>query len=438
MNMDLRLGSVVAERYRIEEPIGFGGMGCVFRATQLDLDRQVALKVILPHQASDEASRARFVYEANNASRLEHPNAIEVYDFGEDQGRLFIAMRLLQGSLLREYLDEQGGSLHITEALSIATQLADVLAAAHRIPLVHRDIKPENIGIENIHGDQRRPVLLDFGLSVSRSQRSRESRLTRDHGPVGTPHYISPEQAKGKMPGPATDVYSLGCVLYEMLVGAPPFDGEPAVISARHLYLEPTPIRALWPSGNIPKEVDDLVLQMLHKQPVLRPSSEELRARFRHVDLEKPGRMNTGQLAGESLGRHARMISWQPGVGLGSEEVNDYRLGVLGRVDQELKTAVGCNSLTLCELSDEPTEQELSHYKIDAIFAPEVDIQVLASLVRMKLPVFAVSAKGDVSRLRTLIRLGVAEVVTLPVSPAVLAKKVRRVLDRRKKGRICA
>jgi YVTN family beta-propeller protein len=215
------IGSEIAG-YRIEALIARGGMGVVYRATHLGLERQVALKVIARELAGDEAFRARFLRESRLAARLDHPAVVPIYDSREVDGELIVAMRLVEGGDLRRLLDGEG-PLAPERALALLGQVAEALDAAHAAGIVHRDVKPHNVLVE---GD--RAFLSDFGLAKAVGREEAISGASV----VGTAEYMSPEQWRGDSIGPAADIYSLGCVLYEALTGIAPFarrdsDSEP-------------------------------------------------------------------------------------------------------------------------------------------------------------------------------------------------------------------
>jgi tRNA A-37 threonylcarbamoyl transferase component Bud32 len=247
--------------YHIEALIGRGGMGAVYRARHLRLGRHVALKVLIPDLAEDATFRERFIRESQMAAGFEHPNVIPIYDADEEDGVLYIAMRYVEGSDLKSVL-ERKGALSPERTLSIIEQTASALDAAHSRGLVHRDVKPANILIAD-PGD--RVYLTDFGVA----KQTTSSGLTKTGWFLGTVNYAAPEQIEGKPVSPATDVYALGCVVYECLAGSAPFvkESDVAVIHA-HL-LEPPP--AL--SGNrpdLPAALDTVVSTALAKAPQLR------------------------------------------------------------------------------------------------------------------------------------------------------------------------
>jgi len=212
VSTDPAIGSTLAG-YRLDALIARGGMGVVYRATHLALDRPVALKVIARQFADDEGFRARFLRESRLAARLDHPHVVPVFDAREEDGELIVAMRLIGGADLRKRI-EATGPLPAPEAIELLGQVADALDAAHAAGIVHRDVKPHNILLEG-----ERAYLTDFGLAKALG----DSGVAEGGSVVGTVEYMSPEQWRGGRVGPAADIYSLGCVLYEALTGIVPY-----------------------------------------------------------------------------------------------------------------------------------------------------------------------------------------------------------------------
>ena len=211
------IGTTISH-YHITEKLGEGGMGVVYKATDTKLDRPVALKFLAPHLLRDDEGRKRFEREAKAAASLDHPNICTVHEIDEAEGRTFIVMAFLDGRPLSKRIAE--GPLKLPEALSIAIQMAEGLEAAHDKGIVHRDIKPDNVML--MKGSRGFVKLMDFGLA----QLAESSKLTREGTTLGTPIYMSPEQALGDPTDRRSDVWGLGVVLYEMVAGKPPFRGE--------------------------------------------------------------------------------------------------------------------------------------------------------------------------------------------------------------------
>ena len=245
-------------RYRLLEQVGQGGTAKVFRARDQRLDRIVAVKILRRQFVHDQASRARFLNEARAAAGLAHPNIVDVYDFGEaPDGSMFIAMQFVEGQNLKDILQRRG-RMTAAETVSIVRQVCGALSAAHACGLIHRDVKPQNILIDRT-GHAR---LGDFGIVKAVSG----PELTQTWMTFGTATYLSPEQATEEPIGPASDVYALGCVMYEMLSGTPPFTGDnPAVVAYKQVWEQPRPLRDLAPE--VPRYLENVVMRCLQKSP---------------------------------------------------------------------------------------------------------------------------------------------------------------------------
>jgi YVTN family beta-propeller protein len=256
---ELRIGTELLG-YRVEELAGRGGMGAVYRATDLRLRRQVALKVIAPHLANDERFRRRFLAESEVATSLEHPHILPVYDAGEANGSLYIAMRYVEESDLKRLLRE--GPLSPARTMQLLGEVADALDTAHARGLIHRDVKPSNILLSG-QGDAEHSYLADFGLT----QRAGEG-VTTAGAPrmVGTVDYIAPEQIERDDVDARADVYALGCVLFECLTGQVPFprDSDLAVLWA-HMRVDPPRPSEL--NSKLPQPIDEVIARALAKDP---------------------------------------------------------------------------------------------------------------------------------------------------------------------------
>jgi serine/threonine-protein kinase len=265
------IGALVAGRFRVESLIGEGGMGRVYLATQLGLKRRAAVKVLHAHLAQKDELAVRFEREARTASMLSHPNSVIVYDFGQWEGQLYIAMEYLEGRGLDQVLLRQG-RMAADRIVYFMGQLCDALSAAHRMDLLHRDLKPENLIIVKDADGREQLKVVDFGLAFL-MEGDKDQRLTRDGSVSGTPAYMSPEQALDKALDRRSDIYAVGCILYELLCGSPPFEGvSPVECLAMHLYDEPVP-----PSqrarGPVDKALETTALWCLEKAPENRPQT---------------------------------------------------------------------------------------------------------------------------------------------------------------------
>src|SRR3954469_19474978 len=244
--------------YRIESVAGQGGMGVVYRATQLGLDRAVALKAITPAFAHDEEFRARFQRESKLAASIEHPNVIPVYEAGEHDGTLFLAMRFVNGTDLKSLLTREG-RLEPLRAGRFVGQIAAALDAAHAAGLVHRDVKPANA----LLASQDRVSLTDFGLT---KRAASGSAMTKTGQMVGTVDYVAPEQVEGGSVDARTDVYSLACVYYHLLTGRVPFH-KPTEMAKLYAHVHENPPRASEVVAGVPGAIDDVIWRGMAKEP---------------------------------------------------------------------------------------------------------------------------------------------------------------------------
>ncbi|MFE0775435.1 protein kinase [Streptomyces sp. NPDC058861] len=275
---DLMLGTTVAGRYRLKEAIGRGGMGTVWCAEDLHENHDVALKII-PVGQGDPVCEATFRREAQVAARLSHPNVVAIRDHGacdlDGHRVLFLAMDLVLGRPLNTLT---GRPLPLPEVLTWAIQISQALEASHHRGIVHRDLKPSNILIDQAAGNTAK--LCDFG--IARLAEATHHTLTVTGVAIGTPAYMSPEQARGDTTlGAPSDLYSLGCLLHELLTGHVPFSGTGWQALSQHLNDEPVPLSALRPGA--PRELEQLVLELLDKDPARRPTAAAARTRLNRL-----------------------------------------------------------------------------------------------------------------------------------------------------------
>ena len=269
--------------YKILSEIGRGGMGIVYRGLDMNLDREVALKVLPPELVADSERKQRFIREAKAAAKLEHPHIGVVHEIGEADGTTFIAMELIQGKTLRDLL--QTGRLELTQALDIAIDVTEGLARAHDKGIVHRDLKPANI----MRTDDGHTKIIDFGLAKLReplaNEGSEAETALKDTEPgkvMGTVSYMSPEQARGKEVDPRSDLFAFGIVLQEMLTGRPPFRGESGVETLNAILKEPAP---RIPTTDVPDEVVGDLQRILDKCLAKDPEERHQTAKGLLVDL---------------------------------------------------------------------------------------------------------------------------------------------------------
>ncbi len=263
---DPLLGVVIDQRYQVEGVLGEGGMGTVYEVKHVALGRSFALKVLRADLASEGELGARFLQEARAAARINHPNVVQITDFGTlPSGQTYFVMELLSGTSLRELLRREG-AIQVTFALELIRQVALALGAAHGAGIIHRDLKPDNIQIIGANSDQPVIKVLDFGLAKVAGA----SRLTKKGIVFGTPHYMSPEQAAGDELDQRVDIYALGIVMYEMFTGRVPFEADSFMgVLTKHMYMQPVPPSQILESTTL-GELEAVTLRCLEKDPAKR------------------------------------------------------------------------------------------------------------------------------------------------------------------------
>jgi len=306
------IGSVLASRFRLLEVIGEGGMGRVYRAEELGPGRQVAVKLLHSEAAGVDQMVQRFEREASVMKELSHPNIARVIEFGEWNGRLFLAMDLLAGQSLAELIGDgvkHGRPQTIKRTLQIMTPVFDALDYAHERGVVHRDLKPENIMVNPGGLLSRESVkLLDFGIAklAHHPDRAPSQNLTLGGLVMGTPGYMSPEQASGLEADRRSDVYSCGVILYQMLTGRQPFVGEtPFDVLRMHMLAEPQSLRAVAAGAWIPDAMENVILRALSKRPAERHQS----ARELRQDLEYASVIDYSHTGGGAAAASPRRLS---------------------------------------------------------------------------------------------------------------------------------
>ncbi|KKI92560.1 serine/threonine protein kinase [Bacillus sp. SA1-12] len=259
------IGKRISGRYKILEVIGGGGMANVYLAKDMILEREVAMKVLRFDFSNDDEFIKRFRREAQSATSLAHPNVVSIYDVGEEDGIYYIVMEYVKGQTLKQYI-QQFAPIHPREAANIMVQIVSAIQHAHDNHIVHRDIKPHNILIDH-HGNVK---VTDFGIAMALSS----TTITQTNSVLGSVHYLSPEQARGGLANKKSDIYSIGIVLFELLTGRLPFDGESAIsIALKHLQSE-TPSPKRW-NPDIPQSIENIILKATAKDPFHRYDSAE-------------------------------------------------------------------------------------------------------------------------------------------------------------------
>lgn len=428
-NSLLHIDEVISDRYRIEGRLGEGGMGVVYLARQINLDRIVAIKVLRPQLAIDPVARTRFEREARAAASLDHPGVIKVFDFGEHRGLLYLTMERIVGITLRQLLRNTPDTLPIERSIAIATQVADVLMATHAISLIHRDLKPENLFLVPSELGQDRVVIADFGLAIFSTDRMGE-RLTRTGEVMGTPAYLSPEQTRGKALGPKVDVYALGCILYEMVTGTAPFDGPDVQLVMQQAFAIPDSPRERRPNLPIPQNLDQLIMAMLTKSPDHRPDATAVRQMLLALDPDA-SRMLAARNDLKDKPRHARMVT--------QGDIRTLTLAQDGEDNDTLGAAVGISgpiddwNLTL--LSGQGFRPRILHAEapgapVEIVLVTTPDQTYLELARQYRVPVVVIASSNELAHLADLIRAGVSEIVPHGSDQAELIRRIRRALRR--------
>ena len=300
---ELPPGSVVDDTYEIDARLGAGAMGEVYAAHHMKLGKRVAIKVIGQRLSDDDAAIERFAMEARTLAQIQHPAIVAVEHVGElSDGRAYFVMEFLRGESLFERL--QRGRVPLPEALRILDQMARGLDAAHGEGVTHRDLKPENTFLVHLPGEPSAIKLLDFGLAklaAGHADADRRAERTQSGAAIGTPMYMSPEQMRGPDVDHRTDIYALGCVAYEMVLGQPPFPNAHTApeLYAAHLHEAPPLPRSIWPE--IPPQLDLALFAMLAKDPAHRPTLEQVRK----VIADSRGASTSQRAATEFVGLRA-------------------------------------------------------------------------------------------------------------------------------------
>ena len=273
---DAMIGTLAAGRYRVMKLLGEGGMGQVYLAEHVAIEKRVALKVLRAEYATKGEIVTRFQQEAISASRIKHPNVLDVFDFGQlDNGCFYLAMEFLEGNDLADEIQRRR-TLDGATGIRVAMQICRALAAAHANGVVHRDMKPENVFLQRTADGEEIVKIVDFGIAQLRSKdeaaaTETKRRLTRTGMIFGTPEYMAPEQASGKHADLRADIYAVGIIMYEMFTGAVPFTGETFLgVLTKHLNEAPTPLNVVYPELAISPHLQSVIMRALEKDPAVR------------------------------------------------------------------------------------------------------------------------------------------------------------------------
>ncbi|UJR81775.1 serine/threonine-protein kinase [Sandaracinus amylolyticus] len=364
------LGATLAGKYQVLELLGEGAMGRVYRAKQIALDKEIAVKVLHRHLTGAERIEMRFHREARAASRLSHPNSLHIHDFGTtDDGTLYIAMELLDGEDLQTILDHD----HPLSPARIAALLVPVLRAleeAHRAGIIHRDLKPENVVVQPDRSGREHVKVCDFGIAKILDQEEGRA-ITVDGFVCGTPQYMAPEQSRGDVIDHRSDLYAAGVVLYQMICGVVPFSGENALgVLTRHLVEAPVPPSERRPELGVPRALEQICLRALEKDPGARWQSAAEMADA----LERMAR-ELGSDAETRLGEGAFRATAKPRKSQAPKEPVAKRASALPRTWMMLAPAlIAAIALVAVLGSRAPEEERGIAREIATPSAPEVSV----------------------------------------------------------------
>ena len=413
------------------EIIGRGATGVVHRGRHTALQREVAIKTLHAHLAKQPLARARFTREAQVVAALRHSAIVQILDHGEEDGTPYLIMEYLRGPTLRQALRAHG-AFSVARTTGVAQTIADALAYAHSEGLVHRDLKPENIALVDDEG-RGSPRILDFGLAFAAHAEPGQSqtgqsettpasssncgsgelgRLTALGIVAGTPAYLSPEQARGNAVNSATDVYALGCMLFEMLSGEPPFGFAPELdVLTRHLF---APVPALRPArGVVPTKLEELIRAMLAKEAAERPSASAVLDALR---AQSPERYNAGP-----TDRRGRILPAPPAPPRVKQEAD---VALLAPLSAATLLALSANGLHGFVIAEPPPD-------VAAIYGPDLPAEQVERLVQIGPPV--ITTADSMQKLAELVRAGASEVLTGPLQSAELARRIHRAIRRHRR-----
>lgn len=433
-------GQVVAGKYRIGALIGAGGMGRVYQAHHLLLEGEVALKFLNRAASDSEVVRERFRREAQVLARLRHPGVVSVLDFGEHAGELYMAMEWVKGVSLAAEIEDPQKPLSLERIGALFDQLLDVLEVVHAAGVVHRDLKPENVMLMG-----ERLKVLDFGLALTEDAAGKTTRLTQTGSVQGTPHYMSPEQCRGAEVGPATDVYAVGCMLFEALAGVPPFDAmDTAGLMTQQMFVEAPLIASVGIKREIPMGLERVVQHAMTKSEAARPTALQFREALRLALAGKDAdsqlaRATQERLDAAMLNREARALgSVVERRGVTSQQPDGFPRVAVWTDDEPtaraLRDLLSVNGIrvTLRQGPDVPPT-DVEGDPIRALVLTSADGQ-RADILRAcndSRP-FMVVGVTDVQEVTHWIAKGAADVVLVQTAQDELAKKVKRMLKRKR------
>ena len=428
------IGAVIAQKYKLEQLLGHGGMGEVYRAQHLTLGIDVAVKVMHARVAADQQFARRFAREARAISVLSHPSIVRVIDFGADAGVPYLVMEFLRGRSLGAYLDGLRAPPPLAVVGELLSPVLAALAVAHAAGVVHRDLKPDNVFLAEV-GGAIVPKLVDFGLAHVDDPIDRGPTLTQTEMVAGTPDYMSPEQCRSLRVGPASDLYAFGCLLTTLLQLKPPFDGISSVdLITKHMFAPVPPLARPDGAEPVPAALETLRLALLAKDAERRPESaevalERLRAILDPASLDQ----RMAARAHDSLAPREARAAWSSPPPASAEAVSTaarhgtvsvVHLGEARDVTDAHELALAAQGVTTVPTGDEAA----SVVVLDAGDDLDGALAWLASHPGRKV---LVSLRGlPLDRMNRLVAAGAADAIGAPPSGDAIARKVVRIVRR--------
>jgi len=433
------IGATVAGRWRVVAPVGAGAVGAVWVAEDLQLGRRVALKILHAELAARPQAAERFRREALALARLRHPHAVHVYDHGDDGGRLWIAMELIEGTPLDALARAEGGRLAPARAVALLAPVLEVLEHAHGLGLVHRDLKPANVIVARAPDGAERPMVVDFGLAVlldGGGDGDGAARLTLKGQMHGTPAYMPPEQCLGRAVDARSDLYAVGCCLYELLAGAPPFgDGDPAQVIAAQIHAVPVAPRRLEPPVVLPEALEEVLLASLAKLPSRRPESARAmrEALLAAIAADGAERREAARGARRPRGEAAGAAAEGGGAGGAARAVGIVEAPGAA---QGVATALSVAGFAVEALGSGFAGAGAGAELGAVVVVPSDAADPVAAAARWVRaggpPVLLCGPEADVALMARAIEAGLYDFVALPLDAAELVRKVKRALEVRR------
>lgn len=440
-----RIGQLIANRYRLTRLLGCGGMGEVYLAEHITLRHPVAIKYMRPSIAADPQQASRFMREAHALSLLRHPHIVAIHDFGASSNELYLVMEFLDGKPLSSWLAGLPSLPPLEMVGELMDQALDALEAAHQGGIVHRDIKPENLFL-SFHESKPILKLVDFGLAHIDEAVDRVGKLTSSGMIAGTPLYMSPEQCRSLSVGPSADLYSLGCVLTELLQGAPPFTASsPAELMAQHMFLPIPPLQRPAGSPPVPTALEKYRVELLQKSAAKRPqSASEARRRLREALHPAAEEALSAARQNALEDRHARLPRWEHASSppTSAAPVQGSHIGWLSlstplASPSDLALGLAAQGLHLAPLQSAAallSAPMMDALVLDAGTEEKKAAEVLAQLQSTPLAKRSLVciASPDLPQINRLIAAGATDVLPAPITPDGLARKLQRIIRKKR------